>query len=66
MRHTYAETLAVDPKIGSLLKEYFNELVSKEIPPRFLELLKRLENNNWTDREAQKNAPDNGIQKRTA
>jgi len=37
------EPLGVNTEIGRKLKQYYNELVSEDVPDRFADLLKQLE-----------------------
>ena len=39
-----ADIREINSGIGGMLREYYEDIVSEGIPPRFLELLKRLEN----------------------
>lgn len=39
-----ADPLGSNSQIGQKLKQYYDELVSEEVPDRFADLLRRLEN----------------------
>jgi len=42
-RHGSADTLGANSEIGRKLKQYYDELVSDEVPDRFTQLLSQLE-----------------------
>lgn len=42
-RDSSAESLGANSEIGRKLKEYYNDLVSTDVPDRFAELLSQLE-----------------------
>jgi hypothetical protein len=42
------DVAAVSSRIGDMLRNYYGEVASGDIPQRFVDLLKRLEENDWS------------------
>ena len=53
---------AVNSRIGGMLKDYYQDLVSHDIPERFVDLLKRLEENDWSQQESAGKERIEGVQ----
>jgi hypothetical protein len=53
-----ADVRELNSRIGGMLREYYRDVVSEGIPPRFLELLKKLETEGQSVGEAR---PDDRI-----